>query len=202
MGPFPSLFGNIYILLAVDYVSKWVEASACPRNDVISMVGFIQRNILSRFGEPRTIISDEGSHFANKIFVKLMSRYGIRHVMGLAYHPQSNGQAEIFNREIKKILKKTVNTSKKDWFLKLGDALWAYRAAYKTPIGMSPYRIVFGKPCHLPLDLEYKAMSAIKKFNCDFQAAKEKRLLQMNELEELRNEAYDNAKIYKEKTKS
>ena len=201
MGPFPSLFGNIYILLAVDYVSKWVEASACPINDAISMVGFIQRNILSRFGEPRTIISDEGSHFANKFFVKLMSRYGIRHVMGLAYHPQSNGQAEIFNREIKKILKKTVNTRKKDWFVKLGDALWAYRAAYKTPIGMSPYRIVFGKPCHLPLDLEYKAMSAIKKLNCDFQAAKEKRLLQMNELEELRNEAYDNAKIYKKKDK-
>ena len=66
---------------------------------------------------------------------------------------------------------------------------------------MSPYRIIYGKPCHLPLELEYKAMWAIKKLNCDFQAAKEKRLLQMNELEELRNEAYDNARIYKEKTK-
>ena len=87
MGPFPSLFGNIYILLAVDYVSKWVEASACPRNDASIVVGFIQRNILSRFGAPRTIISDEGSHFANKFFEKLMSRYGIRHVMGLTYHP-------------------------------------------------------------------------------------------------------------------
>ena len=114
MGPFPSSFGNIYILLAVDYVSKWVEASACPINDASTMVGFIQRNILSIFGAPRTIISDEGSHFANKIFEKLMSRYGIRHVMGLSYHPQSNGQAEISNREIKKILEKTVNTSKKD----------------------------------------------------------------------------------------
>ena len=75
MGPFPSSFGNMYILLAVDYVSKWVEATACPRNDVIIMVGFIQRNILSRFGAPRTIISDEGSHFENKVFAKLMSRY-------------------------------------------------------------------------------------------------------------------------------
>ena len=111
MGPFPSSFGNLYILLAVDYVSKWVEAIACPRNDANTVVGFIQRNILSRFGAPKTIISDEGRHFANKALAKLMSRYGIIHVMGLAYHPQPNGQAEISNREIKKIPEKTVNTS-------------------------------------------------------------------------------------------
>ena len=114
MGPFPSSFGNMYILLAVDYVSKWVEATSCPRDDAITVVGFIQINILSRFGEPRTIISDEGSHFVNKVFAKLMSIYGIKHLMGLAYHPQSNGQAEISNREIKKILEKTVNASRKD----------------------------------------------------------------------------------------
>ena len=106
MGPFPSSFGNLYILLVVDYVSKWVEAIACSINDANTVIGFIQRNILSRFGAPKTIISDKGSHFANKIFAKLMSRYGIRHVMRLAYHPQSNGQAEISNREIKKIMEK------------------------------------------------------------------------------------------------
>ena len=93
IGPFPPSFGNQYILLVVDYVSKWVEAIACPRNDANIVVGFIQRIILSRFGAPRTIISDEGSHFSNKLFVKLMSRYGIKHVMLLAYHPQPNGQA-------------------------------------------------------------------------------------------------------------
>ena len=114
IGPLPSSFGNIYILLVVDYVSKWEEVIAYPINDVNIVVGFIQINILSRFGAPRTIISDEGSHFANKVFAKLMSRYGIRHVMELAYHPQSNGQAEISNKEIKKILAKTVNPSRKD----------------------------------------------------------------------------------------
>ena len=82
MGPFPSSFSNMYILLAVYYVSKWVEATTCPRNDAITVVGFIQRNILSRFGAPKTIISDEGSHFTNKVFSKLMSRYGIKHLMG------------------------------------------------------------------------------------------------------------------------
>ena len=132
--PFRSSFGNQYILLAVDYVSKWVEAIACPMNDANIVVGFVQRNILSRFGALRTIISDEGSHFANKLFAKLVGRYGIRHVMGLAYHPQSNGQVEISNREIKNILEKTISTNRKDWSVKLDDVLWAYRTVYKFPI--------------------------------------------------------------------
>ena len=173
MGPFPPSFGNLYILLVVDYVSKWVEAIVCPINDANTIVGFIQRNILTRFGAPRTIISDEGSNFSNKLFEKLMSRYGVKHVMGLAYHPQSNGQVEISNREIKTILDKIGNASRKDWSAKLNDALWAYRTTYKSPFGMSPYRIVFGKKCHLSLELEYEAMWAIKKLNFDFQAVKE-----------------------------
>ena len=130
-----------------------------------------------------------------------MSRYGIKHVMGLAYHPQSNGQAKISNREIKNILEKIVSTNRKDWSVKLNDALWDYKTAYKSLIRMSLYWLVFGKPCHIPLELEYKAMLVIKKLNYDFKAAKEKRLLQMNELEELGNEAYDNSRIYKDKTK-
>ena len=87
MGPFLSSFRNLYILLAMDYVSEWVETIASPINFTMTVARFIQRNILSRFGAPRTIISNEGSHFA-----KIMSRFGIKHVMGLDYHPQSNGK--------------------------------------------------------------------------------------------------------------
>ncbi|KAL5573993.1 hypothetical protein UlMin_023590 [Ulmus minor] len=160
--------------MAVDYVFKWVEAIALPTNDGRVVLKFLKKNILTRFGTPRAIISDGGSHFCNSQFEALLAKYGVTHRVATPYHPQTSGQVEVSNRELKRILEKTVSTSRKDWSKKLDDALWAYRTAFKTPIGMSPYRLVYG----------------------------EKRLLQLHEMEEFRHNAYENARIYKERTKA
>ncbi|CAM8990195.1 unnamed protein product [Rhodiola kirilowii] len=201
MGPFPSSFGNRFILVAVDYVSKWVEAVASPTCDAKVVTKLFKKIIFPRFGVPRTVISDGGSHFKERHFEALLRKYGVSHKVATPYHPQTSGQVEISNREIKAILDKTVGSSRKDWSSKLDDALWAYRTAFKTPIGMSPYRLIYGKPCHLPVELEYKAMWAIKTLNMDLQMAGDHRVLQLHELEEIRNEPYESARIYKEKTK-
>ena len=105
----------------------------------------------SRFGTPRAVITNEGSHFCNKLFASLLAKYGVKYRVSLAYHPQSNGQAKVSNREIKKILEKTINVTRKDWANKIDDSLWAYRTAFKTLLGMSLYQIVYGKACHLPV---------------------------------------------------
>ena len=149
MGPFPPSDGKEYILVAVDYVSKWVEAIPTRTNDHQEVLRFI-----TRYGCQRAIISDGGSHFNNFNFRALLKKYGVHHITTTPYHPRVNGQVEVSNREVKTILKKIIRPNGKDWAHKFPDALWAYRTAYKTPIGMSAFWLIFGKACHLPVELK------------------------------------------------
>ncbi|GJU13984.1 reverse transcriptase domain-containing protein [Tanacetum coccineum] len=200
MGPFPSSRGNKYILVAIDYLSKWVEAKALPTNYARVVVKFL-KSLFARFGTPRAIISDRGTHFCNDKFAKVMSKYGVTHRLSTAYHPQTSGQVEVSNRGLKRILERTVGENRASWSDRLDDALWAFRTAYKKPIGYTPYKLVYGKPCHLPIELEHRAYWALKHANFDLKTAGDHRKLQLNELNELRDQAYENSLIYKERTK-
>ncbi|RDX98398.1 gag-pol, partial [Mucuna pruriens] len=118
MGPFPISNGYSYILLAIDYVSRWVKAIATKTNDAKVVVDFLKSNIFYQFGVPKALISDQGSHFCNRAMSSLLHKYGVSRL--------------------------------------LEDALRAHKTAYRTPLGMSPYQIVFGKACHLLVELKHK----------------------------------------------
>jgi len=139
MGPFLPSKKYAYILVKVDFVSKWVEAMPCRNADSMHSKKMFEEIIFPRVGVPKIVISDGGSHFIDKRFEHYLSKHGIRHNITTPYHPQTSGQAETSNKQIKNILQKTVNEMGTAWKDKLHDALCAYQTTYKTPVGMSPY---------------------------------------------------------------
>nr|GEY99573.1 reverse transcriptase domain-containing protein [Tanacetum cinerariifolium] len=200
MGPFPSSRGNKYILLAVNYLSKWVKAKALPTNNA-RVICKILKSLFARFGTPRAIISDRSTYFCNNRFAKVMLKYGVTYRLATTYHPQTSGHVEVSNRGLKRILERTVGENHASWLDKLDDTLWSFRTAFKTPIGCTPYKLVYGKACHLSIKLEHKAYWALKHVNYDLLTAGDHQKVQLNELNELRDQAYENSLIYKEKTK-
>ncbi|GJV72756.1 reverse transcriptase domain-containing protein [Tanacetum coccineum] len=128
-----------------------------------------------------------------------MLKYGVTHRLSTAYHPQTSGQVQVSNHDLKRILERTVGKNRASWSDKLDDALWTFRTAFKTPIGCTPYKLVYGKACHIPIELEHKAYWALKHCNFDLKTAGDHRKVQMNKLNELWDLAYENSLIYKEK---
>ncbi|GJU44654.1 reverse transcriptase domain-containing protein [Tanacetum coccineum] len=169
MGPFPKSRGNKYKLVAVDYVSKWVKAQALPTNDACVVVKFL-RMLFARFGVPKALISDRGAHFYNSQLEIALQKYGVTHKLSMAYHPQSNGQTEVTNKAIRRIVERLVG-------------------------------LVYGKACHLPVEIDHKVHWALKQCNTDLTLASKSCLMKLNELAELRDSAYENTRIYKEQTK-
>ncbi|GJX55339.1 reverse transcriptase domain-containing protein [Tanacetum coccineum] len=188
-----SLRGNKYYR-GRRYLSKCVEAKALPTNTPELVCNFLKISLRPNW-DPRAIIS-----VANR-FSKVMLKYGVTHHLSTAYHPQTSGQVEVSNRGLKCILERTVGENRASWSDKLDDALWAFRTAYKTPIGCTPYKLVYGKACHVPIELEHKAYWALKHCNYYLVTAGDHRKVQINELNELRDQSYENSLIYKEKTK-
>ncbi|GJV60712.1 putative nucleotidyltransferase, ribonuclease H [Tanacetum coccineum] len=167
MGPFLKSHKFEYILVAVDYVSKWAEAQALPTNDARVVITFLKK-LFCHFGMPKGLISN---------------------------------RVENTNKALKRILEKTVKDNPAIWSRKLDDALWAFRTAYKTPTGTTPYKLIYGKNCHLPFEIEHRAYWALKNCNPDLIAAGEKRMFQLHELDEFRHQAYENSRLYKARTK-
>nr|GEX97748.1 reverse transcriptase domain-containing protein [Tanacetum cinerariifolium] len=172
------------------------HCDSCQRQGKISQRDEMPQNsiqvvdYLSKWVEAKALLTNDA-----RVVVK------VTHRLSTAYHPQTSGQVEVTNRVLKRILERTVGENRALWSDKLEDALWAFRTAFKTPISCTPYRLVYEKSCHLPLELEHKAFWALKHANFDLKTAGDHRKLQLNKLSELRDQAYENSLIYKERMK-
>nr|GEW37030.1 reverse transcriptase domain-containing protein [Tanacetum cinerariifolium] len=188
--------------LAADHLSRLENPheGVLEKKEITETFPLETLGMISLHGDSSTSC-DRVTHFCNYQFAKVMLKYGVTYRLSTAYHPQTSRQVEVLNRCLKHILERTVGENRALWSDKLDDALRDFRTAFKTPTRCTPYKLVYGKACHLPIELEHKAYLALKHCNFDLKTAVDHRKVQMNELNELQDQAYENSLIYKEKTK-
>ena len=189
--------GHEFILVAIDYFTKWVEAASYARLTSTRVASFIRSHIICRHGVPHELISDRGSHFRAEVDT-LLQRYGVQHHRSSAYRPQTNGAVEAANKNIKRIWRKMVETSR-DWSEKLPFALWAYRTSFRTSTGATPYSLVYGMEAVLPIEIEMGSLRVTLEQQISETEWAQSRFDQLSLLDERRLRAADHVQAYQRK---
>jgi len=182
-------------LVCIDYVTKWVEAKALPFANEKSVVNFLFEDIFTRFGVPREIVTDQGSQFTSKMVKSLVEDYKIKQRKSTLYHPQENGQFESTNKVIEGILTKIVHLHRRDWAERLPEPLWAYRTTWRNITGHTPYELVYGKQILFPIEFQIKTFKMAVQLGLDLSKAQKHRLEQLNELDEIMQDAIQRTNI-------
>jgi hypothetical protein len=180
----PSTRRNEYIIVATEYLTKWAEAKAVKTADAKQTAIFLYENIISRFGCPKILISDRGTHFINDAIVEMTTLFNINHRKTTPYHPQTNGQTERVNQTLVRILRKTVVDSKRDWDTKLTAALWAYRTTYKVTTRATPFSLMYGIEAILPIEFEVQTLRIAMEHRLDDSQSLKDRLARLEALNE------------------
>ena len=183
-----------YILVATEYVTKWVEAEALPRATEESVIQFLF-HLFVRYGLPREVVTDGGPQFVGHKLAATLNNHHIHHKITTPYHPQANGQVENSNKIIESILTKTVASHRRDWAARLPEALWAYRTTWRSTTGYSPYHLVFGKQPIFPIEFEIQTLRTAQEVGLDLSEVQKNRLQQINELDETRLAALQNTAL-------
>ena len=189
--------GHEYILVAIDYFTKWVEATSYAGLTAARVAKFIRSHIIYRYGVPHELISDRGAHFRGEVDT-LVQEYGIQHHRSSAYKPQTNGAVEAINKNIKRILRKMVETSR-DWSEKLPFALWAYRTSFCTSTRATPYSLVYGMEAVLPVEIEIGVLRVALEHQISETEWAQSRYDQLSLLDERRLKATDHVQAYQRK---
>ena len=195
VGPInPSSNLRTYILVATEYVTKWVEAESLPRATEDSVIQFLF-HLFVCYGLPRELITDGGPQFVGNKLAATLNNYHVQHKITTPYHPQANGQVENSNKIIESILTKTIASHRRDWAARLPEALWAYRTTWRSTTGYSPYQLVFGKQPIFPIEFEIQTLRTAQEVGLDLNEAQINRLRQINELDEIRLSALENTAL-------